>query len=163
MRVRVRGKCHWGDLVKLHQRERPSSDRTTNDVCTYLHEMWRHERTSPPRWGRRLSGPLIHLHRCKASGIPPSTHRRRRFQLIRQRAFHTRRVKMAHEFAVWPSASGLAPLLLLGLRLFCFCFCFCFFFCFWACAPSASSSASASASAPRTVITLSIGDIRYKI
>ena len=58
----------------------------------------------PPDGRRRLSGPEIHMHCCKAlQGIkfPPSTHQRRRFQLIRQRAFHTRRVKRAHEFAVW--------------------------------------------------------------
>jgi hypothetical protein len=109
MRVRVRGKCHWGDLVKLHQRERPSSDRTTNDVCTHPHQMCR-ERNSPPIWGRRLSGPLTPMHLCKASGIPPSTHRRRRFQLIRQRAFHTRRSEEGTRVC------GVAPVSVSGFR-----------------------------------------------
>ena len=89
MRESARKSATGGDLVKLHQRERPSSDRTANDVCTHLHGMWRRVHFVP-KWERRLSGPLTHKHCCKASGNPPSTHRRRRFQLIKQRAIHLR-------------------------------------------------------------------------
>ena len=36
-------KCHGDGLVKLLQRERLSSNMTTNDVCTHPHGMWGHE------------------------------------------------------------------------------------------------------------------------